>query len=870
MSRKLAMLAAVASLTCMLNAQRLPHTVIPEHYRLTFTPHFDNDTFAGDEIIDLRVLQPGKTITLNASQIGFQQVTITAAASTQTATVATNPKNETATFTFPQALSAGPAQLHIRYTGHLSTDMRGLYLSTENGRKYAITQFEATDARRAYPCFDEPAYKATFDITAVVPQGDTAFSNSRVESDTPGPGPQEHTVKFATTPKLSTYVTALAIGDFKCLDGSADGIPIRVCGTPERYRLGKFELDAAQYVMHFYNQYFSIKYPYGKLDFIAVADFSAGAMENPGCIIGREELMLGDPQTSTPGHLKRIAQDAVAHEMAHQWFGDLVTLQWWNDSWLNEGFATWMAFKPIEEWKPDWHIDQDRVSSYTKAMSSDSYPAAHPVSVKVEDPGQIESIFDPLIYEKAGAVLQMVEGYVGHELFRQGINAYLQKYQYGNASAQDFWNTMVEVTHKPVDRIMSSFVVQPGVPLLTFRESCQDGSTTLKVAQERYFADRKLFNSGSPELWTVPVCVKSGIESCQLLSTRQATITVTGCEPAYGNAGARGYYRTAYDATTFRQLASTAESTRFPLERIMLASDLWAATRVDLQKIDAFLAFAHDVRSDGSSALAKSVQASLRYLGDYVATAGDRPRYQAWLRQEFEPVMDHIGWAAGPNDAQDLREIRGELLETLGLYAEDARAITEAKGIVERDLRKEPVDPTLIQPALSIAARHGDAALFDAYLARVRSPLGPEDYMHHLFALSDFRQPGLLDRALEFGLSPEFRSQDAVYLFGAMLQTPTARPVTWEFIRQHWAAVEAKVTPFMAGFLVGSTGTFCNPAARDQVKEFFTEHKLPTVTAGRLDQSIERINACVDFKAQQSATLAAWLRKAGGKTQRGQ
>jgi aminopeptidase N len=870
MSRKLAMLAAVASLTCMLNAQRLPHTVIPEHYRLTFTPHFDNDTFSGDETIAVRILQPGSTITLNAAHIEFQQVTVNAGGSTQDGTVATNAPEETATFTFAKPLSAGPAQLHIRYTGRLSRDMRGLYLSTENGRKYAITQFEATDARRAYPCFDEPAYKATFEITAIVPKGDKAFSNSRVESDTPGPGPQEHTVKFATTPKLSTYVTALAVGDFQCLDGSADGIPIRFCGTPERYQMGKFALDAAQYVMHFYNQYFSIKYPYGKLDFIAVADFSAGAMENPGCIIGREELMLGDPQTSTPQHLKRIAQDAVAHEMAHQWFGDLVTLQWWNDSWLNEGFATWMAFKPIEQWKPEWHMDQDRVSSYTKAMSSDSLPAAHPVSVKVESPGQIESIFDFLTYEKAGAVLEMVEGYVGHELFRQGVNAYLEKHQYGNATAEDFWNTIAEVTHKPVDRIMASFVVQPGVPLLTFRESCQHGSTTLKVTQERYFADRKLFNAGSPELWTIPVCVKSGIESCQLLSTRQATWTVTGCEPAYGNAGARGYYRTAYDATAFRQLASTAESARFPLERIMLASDLWAATRIDLQRIDSYLAFAHEVRNDGSGALAKSVQTSLRYLGDYVVTAADRPRYRAWLRQEFEPVMKHIGWAAGPNDAQDLREIRGQLLETLGVQAEDPHAISEARALVERDLEKQAVDPTLIGPALSIAARHGDALLFDAYLARVRSPQNPEDYLRHLFALCDFRQPALLQRALEFGLSPEFRSQDSIYLFGAMLQTPTARPLAWDFIRQHWAAVEAKVTPFMAGFLVRSTGTFCDPAARDQVKAFFTEHKLPTATPRRLDESLEHINACIDFKAQQSATLAAWLNKVERKARHGE
>jgi aminopeptidase N len=335
-------LAVLLLLGTLSAAQRLPETALPEHYQLSFAPDFQKNTFGGDETIRVRVLKSTPTITLNSAEITFQTVTIAQAGSPQTAKVATDPKQETATLTVEKPLSAGEASIHIVYSGILNDQMRGLYLSKTENQKYATTQFEATDARRAFPSFDEPDKKATFDVTAIVDQGDTAISNGRIISDTPGPSSGKHTIRFSTSPKMSSYLVALVIGDLECEEGGVDGIPIRVCGTPDKKGMGQFALKVAEFTMHYYNQYFGIKYPYGKLDIVGMPDFSAGAMENVGCIISRDLILFVDPKNSSYFLQKAVAQAAVAHEMAHQWFGDLVTTKWWDDLWLNEGFATWM------------------------------------------------------------------------------------------------------------------------------------------------------------------------------------------------------------------------------------------------------------------------------------------------------------------------------------------------------------------------------------------------------------------------------------------------------------------------------------------------------------------------------------------------
>ena len=389
-------------LSSLVMAQRLPKVAAPENYRLSFSPDFEKDSFSAEETIQIRVLQPTSVVTLNAVDIDFKEASISANGKELPAKVAVDKDKEMATLTVPNELPSGDASIHIVFNGILNDQLRGFYLSKAGGRKYAVTQFESTDARRAFPSFDEPAYKATFDITAVIDKGDVAISNAPIASDTPGPAEGKHTVKFATSPKMSSYLVALAVGDFEFVEGTADGIPIRVWATPGKKAMGNFALAAAEQCMKYYDQYFGIKYPFKKLDLIGLPDFAAGAMENTGAITFRDADLLLDDKNAPTWARKEVA-GVVAHEMAHRWFGDLVTMAWCDDIWLNEGFATWMSSKPIEAWRPDWKIELDDVRDTGQALALDSLQNTRPIHQNAETPAQIQELFDGIAYTKAAA-----------------------------------------------------------------------------------------------------------------------------------------------------------------------------------------------------------------------------------------------------------------------------------------------------------------------------------------------------------------------------------------------------------------------------------------------------------------------------------
>ncbi len=488
-------------------AQRLPAGVRPEHYRLSLTPDLQAATFSGDETIDVILDAPSRSVTLNAAEISFVSVELidgqrseTTPIILDTAKVSLDPKKEQATFTFAKELPKGRVALRIKYTGVLNDKLRGFYLSKTKTRNYAVTQFEPTDARRAYPSFDEPALKATYDVTLVVDAADTAISNTNIISDQPGPVAGKHTLRFATTPKMSTYLVAFLVGDFKCTEGKSDGVPIRACSTPDKVELTKFALESAKYVLHYYNDYFGIKYPMPKLDMVALPDFEAGAMENFGCITYRETDFLVDSKTGNIPEKKRVAV-VVAHEMAHQWFGDMVTMQWWDNLWLNEGFATWMETKPLAEWKPEWNYPQDDAQDLDQTLNLDAQKTTRTIRATANTPDEINEMFDGIAYGKAGAVIGMVEHYIGKEAFRQGVHNYLQAHLYANATAEDFWNAQTANSHLPVDKIMSSFVTHPGVPLLTLSERQASG---VPVSQSRFFLSSPATAAISGDRWQSP------------------------------------------------------------------------------------------------------------------------------------------------------------------------------------------------------------------------------------------------------------------------------------------------------------------------------------------------------------------------------
>jgi aminopeptidase N len=867
MKRILAVIAFALTTFSLATAQRLPEVASPENYKLTFTPNLDKANFEGDETISIRVLKPTSEITLNAVDIDFHDITITSGGSSQKAKVTPEKDKEMVVLSVEKPLPAGIATVHITYSGILNDEMRGLYLGKDDaGRKYAASQFEATDARRAFPSFDEPDYKATFDIATVADTGHVAISNSKVISDTPGPG-DKHTVRFATTPKMSSYLAALVVGNFEYIEGEADGIPIRVYSTPGKKEMGKFALETAEHVLSYYDKYFNIKYPYGKLDLVGIPDFSAGAMENTGCITFREVLLQVDEKQGSVD-LKKTIASVIAHEMAHQWFGDLVTMKWWDDIWLNEGFATWMSSKPIQAWRPEWNFNLDDVSGTGGTLNTDSLANTRPIHQAADTPAQIQELFDGIAYGKAASVLRMLETYLGEETFRAGVNAYIQKHQYANATADDFWDAQAKTSKKPVDQIMPTFVKQAGVPIINVKSECSGNSTKVSLDQRRYYYDRKKFQAPNDEVWEVPLCLKSSAggaaPKCELLTKREESFTLPGCSTwVLANAGATGYYRVGYQPDAVRALASDAESKLSPAERIALQADIWASVRVGREPVGDYLALAQGFGSDRNRAVLEDLLGRFSYIGQYLVTDSDRESYRVWLRQYLTPILKDVGWEPKPGDSDEQRTLRARLFNALGYDARDPEVLAEARRIADKSLADpSSVDRELAGVAIDLAALKGDAVYYDRLMAALKNPKSPEEYYIYFFALAQFGDPQLLQRTLDYAISPDVRSQDALQLVTGVMQTPAGEKLAWDFVLAHWDAVQKVGGPFASANVIGATSSFCDAHMRDQVVDFYAAHKIEAAER-TYRQSIERINNCVDLKSQQEPQLESWLGQHG-------
>ena len=847
-------------------AQRLPELAVPDNYKLTFAPDFTKNNFTGDETIQVRVLKPTSEIVLNAAEIEFEAVAVASGGNTQKAQVTLDKEREMATLAVENTIQPGPATIHIRYSGILNNELRGFYLGKDSdGRKYAATQLDATDTRRAFPSFDEPAYKATFDVVVVAEQGMTVISNTKVVGDMPGPGDGKHTVRFATTPKMSPYLVAMVVGKFEYIEGSADGIPIRVYSSPGKKELGRFALDAAENIMRYFDHYFGIKYPYGKLDLVGLADFSAGAMENTGCITFRDVVLLVDDK-HVALDLKEEVASVIAHEMAHQWFGDLVTMRWWDDIWLNEGFATWMESKPVEAWKPEWHLELEDVRGTDRALNADSLVNTHPIHQDAQTPSEILELADTISYDKTAAVLRMLEAYLGPETFRAGVNAYLQQHAYGNATASDFWSAQAQVSKKPVDKIMPTFVEQPGPPLVSVLTQCSGNSTTVTLAQQRYFYDRTLFDAGSKELWQIPFCLRSveagmkGTEKCGLLTEKQQVFNLPGCSPSvFANAGAKGFYRSGYQAEAVRLMAKGAESALTAGERIMLLSDVWASVRVNREPIGDYLALAQGLQAERNSAVLGELCTQLDYIGEHLVNAADRESFELWIRQLLAPAAKDVGWDPKPGESAEQTGLRAQLMHALGYTARDPAVEKVARNLTERGMKDtSSVDRQLLSEALPVALRTGDATMYETIVARLKAPQTPEEQNIYQQTLTLFGDRNLLERTLDYAISPDVRSQDSLQVIADVMRNPAGEKLAWDFVRAHWGEIENLGGPFGSGGIVKATRSFCDSGMRDEVKDFFTTHHAPA-SERTLKQSLELMKYCVDLKAQQETHLASWL-----------
>ena len=862
---------ASAAILCLLlgfshaaQAQRLPANVIPSQYSLEFAPDLKAATFTGSEVIDINIKEPTNAITLNAIELKFQDVRIIDQHGQQKGSVSLDSDKQQATLTFPNTIPAGDAILRIRFTGILNNELRGFYLSKTAKRSYAVTQFESTDARRAFPCFDEPAFKATFQVSLTIDTGDTAISNTPIASDVEAggwlPDGKHHTVTFETTPKMSTYLVAFMVGDFQCKGGEQDGVKLRVCATPDKVALTPFALDVAKFALHYYDHYFGIHYPLKKLDFIGIPDFEAGAMENFGAITFRETDLLLDPTTAS-FHSQRNVALAIVHEMAHQWFGDLVTMQWWDNVWLNEGFATWMENKCVAAMHPNWDIPQYVAADQQRTLNVDAQPTTRAIRASADTPEEIDQLFDPIAYDKAGAVLLMVENYLGEETFRKGVHAYLAAHEYGNATAEDFWNAQTEVSHKPVDKIMESLVAQPGAPILEFGPPA---AGQIPVAQSRFFLSPGI-TPDRGQKWTLPVCFKAGGKNhdCQVLTPSSPSLSVPASKVLFANAAGMGYYRSAYAPAQYAALVAQVETRLTPEERISLTGDEWAQVRADKATVGDYLALVAAISSDPSSDVLSNALDNVRAISDSVASSKEeRDALATWIRRTFIPVYTQLGNASA-RDTSNQREVRAYLFGVLAGYGKDPGLKAQARQIADQYLSAPAsADPSLGQIALNIAAKDGDAALFDELQKTYETSSDPELHDIALRELVTFTNPDLLERALEYSVSAKVRNQDSAYQFNIAMRIPENRDQAWKFIKTHWNQVQTEFTPEMGSYLVEGTGNFCSVEARDDVRNFFAAHPVPAADSA-LKHALEHIDGCIELRRLQEPNLKKWLAAQG-------
>ena len=831
---------------------RLPAYVVP----IEVDVHVEVDpakaqTFRGDVHHRLRLERSVRAIELHAADLRVGKARIEVGGRARRGTLSLHPDSERAVVSFDEPIPAGEAVLSLSFAGKLRGDLRGLYAARSGERAYAFTQLEAADARRFFPCFDEPDKKARFALSVTTGSKHTVLSNQPVAKIEPLVGGRKK-VSFERTPPLSTYLLALAVGE---LEASAPVLcgetEIRVWHVPGKSALTGFALEAARETLGRLEQYFDLAYPYAKLDLVAVPDFEAGAMENAGAVFFRETLLLVDPATGTLQEKKRVAE-VICHELAHMWYGDLVTMAWWNDLWLNEAFATWMAFQVVDAWKPEWKMWLDFQHHRSAALGLDALGNTHPIYTEVKRPSEATENFDLITYEKGASVVRMVERFLGAEAFRAGVRAYIRDHQEGNAVAADLWGALSDASERDVEGVVRAWIEEPGFPLLEVKRGVEGGKTTLSFKQERFRPMRAARGGKAEKPWPIPWVGRLGRSGRgtqldrRLLTKRRETVVLEGEARrfVYGNADEGGFFRPLHEPAELALLAA-ARNELTAVERMGLVGHPWAAVRAgrgDLASfLDLALAFGDEREPDVLAAVRGPLAFCVDRLGGEAGPAASAA-LRARIAAAFGPAFRALGFDAAASEDGDTRLRRAALLALVGDVAEDPDTIAEARARFARYLTdRRSLEPNLADLVVSLGARSGDAADFDALLAAAESAKTPQERRRMLMALGDFRDPALVQRALALSLTDAVGTQDVAILLVRMLGNPGARLATWEFLQKKFAKLKKRLPPMLATRPIEALPALGTMKARREVAAFFKANPLPT--AGRaVKQALERFD----------------------------
>ena len=828
---------------------RLPRTVQPKHYTLRLEPNLDEATFAGEVMIDVDVVEQTDTIVVNAIELEIDAASIASDLGTQIPTWSLDDEAQRLSLSLPEPLSVGPAKVTIAFRGILNDQLRGFYRSTytdDQGADHVIatTQFEATDARRAFPCWDEPDLKATFSVTLVVDEDLMALSNAAQVSRTPaGNGKDE--VTFAETVTMSTYLVAFIVGNLEAtapLD--VDGIELRIITPPGKLHLSDFALEAGAHALRFFADYYDVPYPGDKLDMVAIPDFAWGAMENLGCITYRETALLVEDDTATQLERMRVAS-VIAHEIAHMWFGDLVTMKWWNGIWLNEAFATFAENKATDAFRPEWKQWLTFSADRARSQDTDALASTRPIEIPVASPQEADAMFDVLTYEKGSSVLRMIEQYLGEETFRAGVSHYLKTHSFGNTDNEDLWASLEAVSSEPVGDIMNTWIFQGGFPVVTV-ESADDGSVLLSQHQFRYL-------DGGDTSWMIPVRYRSDDGEGRTLLGEDAETIAPG-DSLVVNAGGEGFYRVDYDKELGASITARLEDLD-PIERFSVVSDRFANVLAGTVDAADYLDLVSGMSSEPENDVWAMALAGLGEL-DRVVSSDDRPLLQDFVRELVSSKTDELGWTPEPGESERTRSLRGQLLRARGVLGNDQKIVAEARSV---ESGSGAVDAEVADAALMITAAHGTIDDFERYLAASETAATPQLTVKYLRAATMVPDQAVPERMIKMIIDRDIRAQDSFWVLALLMGHRETGAHAWELVTRHWDELLAVVPPTNAYRMLDLLYLRSEPESAASIRAWFADHDIPG-SEKKISQRLEQLRVRTGLRDREGERLGEALR----------
>ncbi len=843
------------------NQFRLPRSVIPVHYDLHLEPDLDTFTFEGSVSIRVNITETVGEIVLNAAEIDMRSVMLRDEDSEIPITeIVYNDEFERATLTLTDPAKPGTYSLDIVYSGLINDRLKGLYRSIyryKDGTEHVIatSQCQSTDARRVFPCWDEPDLKATFETTMVVADGLEAYSNGSEIARTPLDDGRVQ-FEFSPTMKMSTYLLAFIVGPFEATDPVVvRGTPVRVIVPKGNLHLTDVALENAVFCFEYLSDYYSIPYPEHKLDHIAIPDFAAGAMENVGLITYRDAYLIFDRAKASQGELQACL-DVIGHEIAHQWFGNLVTMKWWEGAWLNEAFASFMELKATDAKKPEWK----RWLAFNNleipwAMGTDQLATTRPIEFEVNSPSEVDEMFDAITYGKGSAVLRMIEQFIGEEEFRTGVGNYLRKHEYANTVTTDLWEGLDGASDWPVGEIMNTWVYQRGFPQVDVKVVGEG----IQLSQRRYLA---IPDETDSTIWDVPIQMRGIVggepfDRKVLLTEDEMVVPVEGTvDYVVANAGGHGFYRTRYSDDLFASLLRHLDILD-DIERYSLVSDTWAMVRSAKVPASDFLDLVASFSGETEHAIWSVIVGGLGALRHHALEPETRSAFEAYVRDLVAPALERLGWDGAEGESDLTRKLRGDLIVALGNLGNDPDTVAKAQEVAGKVMQGVDLDPEVSTAALSVYSYHGGAEEYAALWEAYKQTSAPTEKVRYLRSVAGVQVEELAVSTVDKIVEGDIRTQDGFWVFARLL-SGDAGPSVWQSARTRWDDVLEAMPGMTRPRVVEGLPSLSQPEVAADVKGFFAEHPIPEATRA-LTQKLELLDANVLLRERETPVVTEYF-----------